>query len=399
MTNLSDIWTSSHCLSKSQLLNYIQQKLDRDEVYLVESHLNDCSLCSDALDGLMEEPVKTTETQLTEIKTDLEKKILEIHPLKKPALTNTGAKETPPHALTVKPQNRYRWVAAASIMLAIGLGGYSIYSFIKSQDQQLAQEKTPVETTDAGYQKTSDPNANEISSLKISPPEQPVVSPTPSSNTNTDTRFKSVPTSPVTVAANEKEHTEDISASPPAPAIAYTKLPESKKSIADDASIAKAESLEPAEGMSNYMDEKKAIQPQKEVLAKKKSYGGLSNSKPATSGNLRSNQLSYPAQPANMNNQESDLEEIATKDVSSNVNNYETAMQYYNAGEYKKSISYFEKALKNAEGTQKEDIQFQLAEAYLKAGMNRKAERMFERLANSTKYKSQANEKLRVMTK
>lgn len=90
------------------------------------------------------------------------------------------------------------------------------------------------------------------------------------------------------------------------------------------------------------MDEKKAIQPQKEVLAKKKSYGGLSDSKPATSGNQRSNQLSYPAQPANMNNQESDLEEIATKDVSINVNNYETAMQYYNAGEYKKSISYFE---------------------------------------------------------
>jgi tetratricopeptide (TPR) repeat protein len=407
MTNLSDIWTPSHCLSKSQLLNYIQQKLDRDEVYLVESHLNDCPLCSDALDGLMEEPIETTENQFADIKSDLEKRILERHPIRKTESNGIKTKEIKPPAMTARPQNRYRWMAAASILLVIGLGGYSIYSFIKSQDHQLAQDNTLIETSDATYKKTPDTNANEISSLRISPPDQAPPSVVQANKALPDARIKSIPVSPAPVAENEKQRSEDIAASPPVPDATYSKTPESKQKSADDESVAKNETFESADRMANYMEDKKFIQPQKEVLAKKSSNIGLSNSKLAAYNNLRSNQLNHPPQQnntysnnsANQNQQETMLEAANMKDASNNTDPYETAMQYYNAGQYRKSVTYFEKALKAAPQSQKEDIEFQLAEAYLKAGMNRKAEKLLEKLAAGTKYKSAADKKLQNLTK
>ncbi len=43
-------------------------------MYLVESHLNDCPMCSDALDGLMQADLMLTENHLKEIKVELEQK-------------------------------------------------------------------------------------------------------------------------------------------------------------------------------------------------------------------------------------------------------------------------------------------------------------------------------------
>jgi len=142
------------------------------------------------------------------------------------------------------------------------------------------------------------------------------------------------------------------------------------------------------------------------ALVKKSSSVGLSNSKP-TAFNQRSNQLSFPHQANNTNqynsyqyNETIDAENSsASKDTKQQQDNYAIALQYANSGEYRKSIPYFEKALKNKQGTEKEDIQFQLAQAYLKAGMNRKAQRLFETLAAGIKYKTQSEEKMRSISK
>lgn len=111
MSNYSNIWTPSSCISQSQLLNYIRQNLDRDEVYLVESHLNDCPICSDAIDSLMEADIQVTEQSLTDIKSDIEQRIFDRHPVTKSTpIVRMPFIETEQHkpVIVIKSTNRYR---------------------------------------------------------------------------------------------------------------------------------------------------------------------------------------------------------------------------------------------------------------------------------------------------
>ena len=134
MSDLSSIWTKSNCLSRNQLQQYLQQKLDREEEYLVESHLNDCSFCSDALEGLMHVEQEQASRHLDELKADFTKKLEAIKPEEKK--TKIVSLPTEPHAKPDSPAKsltsgkRFRWAYAASILLGVGLG-YSVFSFIK----------------------------------------------------------------------------------------------------------------------------------------------------------------------------------------------------------------------------------------------------------------------------
>ncbi|SFV27074.1 anti-sigma factor family protein [Thermoflavifilum thermophilum] len=46
------IFDSTHCLSPAQMIDYVRGKLSAEERYRVEAHLNSCSFCSEAVDGL-----------------------------------------------------------------------------------------------------------------------------------------------------------------------------------------------------------------------------------------------------------------------------------------------------------------------------------------------------------
>ena len=75
MSDLSSIFVHSHCVSKTQLLAYIRQKLDKEETHLVESHLNDCQFCNDALDALLEADMVQAEQDISDVKNELTKKL------------------------------------------------------------------------------------------------------------------------------------------------------------------------------------------------------------------------------------------------------------------------------------------------------------------------------------
>lgn len=49
---MSTIFTKSACLSRQRLEGYVQGTLDRPTVREVEHHLNDCPLCSQAVEGM-----------------------------------------------------------------------------------------------------------------------------------------------------------------------------------------------------------------------------------------------------------------------------------------------------------------------------------------------------------
>ena len=409
MSNYSNIWTPSSCISQSQLLNYIRQNLDRDEVYLVESHLNDCPICSDAIDSLMEADIQVTEQSLTDIQSDIEQRILDRHPVTKSTpIVRMPFIETEQHkpVIVIKSTNRYRWMVAASILLFMGLGGYSIYSFIKSQDHQLAHQTTAGNLKPVDYHKPIDTDANEIRQIKSkSPVNQPdVVASTPVS-THQEPSFKSIPIEPQSPPARAEQSDNQDVAKRETVATANDvaiQSPSNTKQSRDE----QEQMAAPISQANDYMEDKKAVEPYKEALVKKSSSVGLSNSKPAAF-NQRSNQLTYPHQSNNANQDNSyQLAETneaknskASKDTKQQQDNYEIALQYLNAGDYKNSIPYFEKALKNRQGNAKEDIQFQLAQAYLNAGMNRRAERLFKTLAAGIKYKAQSEEKLRSISK
>lgn len=409
MTNFSNIWTQSNCLSKSQLIGYIQQTLDRDEIYLVESHLNDCQICSDALDGLMEEDLEITQQHISAIKSTVEERIIALHTNEKSTFTsNQTTKKTSTNSgstLSVT-SGKYRWLVAASVLAFIALGGYSVYSFIRSQDQTLAQNKTSGDTKDAEYNKPALENDHEITTLKVNPPDENSAPPTdlkdekkerkedmatstkPSSQTN---EFKAVPAPPVQVQKTPvvgKDAPKQVERE----AIAQTEN-ESAKDL--------EKNIEPSQGMSNYEDDKKVYKPQQEeVVAKTKSKVGMSNSKQMPAAQ-NAKELSYPQQNdnnyySNQNANQANNEVYARKktETKTELSDYEKAMQAYNSGDYKESIRFFERALKSASGTQKEDIQYQLAQAYLKTGKENKAEKLFEILATGTKYKNEASQQL-----
>jgi hypothetical protein len=52
-TNLNkELFTETGCIDRSMLLNYRDGMLKRSDMHLVERHLVDCALCSEALEGL-----------------------------------------------------------------------------------------------------------------------------------------------------------------------------------------------------------------------------------------------------------------------------------------------------------------------------------------------------------
>ena len=49
---ISHIFSSSHCPSEKELLDYVKNRLFASKKHLVEAHLADCEMCSDYVDGL-----------------------------------------------------------------------------------------------------------------------------------------------------------------------------------------------------------------------------------------------------------------------------------------------------------------------------------------------------------
>ena len=47
-----EIFKTSDCVDKERLTKYVQGKMTNAEKHIVEKHLTDCELCSDAAEGL-----------------------------------------------------------------------------------------------------------------------------------------------------------------------------------------------------------------------------------------------------------------------------------------------------------------------------------------------------------
>lgn len=158
---LNNIYHPSNCLSQQQLFDYIDNKLNHQQKRLVEHHLLDCELCSDALEGLS--MLKNREIAFT--------------------ATQQLQAEFIPVDIKVIPLNwferNYKFMAAASILLLIGFGFY-FFQIVSTKETQVAEVVT--KSTNSEIEKSVQPitstkeTANKVLTEKqATPPTPPTI--------------------------------------------------------------------------------------------------------------------------------------------------------------------------------------------------------------------------------
>ncbi len=402
MSDYSSIFVHSSCVSKAQLVAYVQQKLDREEAYLVESHINDCQFCNDALDGLLEANLQNVENDLLATKSEL-KSTLFPAPLEEIASTpkNNNIRE-----FEISKKTFSRWLVAASVLLIIGLGGYSVFSYIKSTKKELAlkEGKSGGKSYDAKYSEPKG-DANEIVSLNVEENDTfrryASEKPEMKSKKRGEVSTNSAPDDKV--AQSTKLDAPAVS-NKAGSAVTEEAKPEKKEIAAAPTKTLVNEANEPevvatADNNVRAYEAEKAPAVVSKEIAKKKSAGGMKNE---NFNIARNNQLSYPKVANNNDNIETNRQqEVAVKaeaaldEEISEKSAFEKGMEFFNKKNYKKSISYFEKALKKASFAEREDILYHLALAYEYSGKNEKANELYATLSKSKKYQAEADRKLK----
>ncbi len=403
MSDYSSIFVPSSCVSKTQLLAYVQQKLDREEAYLVESHLNDCQFCSDALDGLLQADSQVAETDLKLAKDELSKKLFPVIVTETtPVEKNNNVRD-----FEISKKTFTRWLAAASILLIIGLGGYSVFSYIKSAKRELAlkEGKSDGKSFDAKYSKPEGVH-DEIVRIEVG-------------ENDTFRRYADEKgmnqTKKISEAIVSTENkTKKASVEEMAPPQAATKavgtadeVSQSEEKVATAApapmkpQVLESPEIEANQNLDNnvkaYESEKAPAALSKEI-AKKKSAGGLKNDNNFAQRNQLNNQYANNNNDNLERNRQQEVgngREQALDEVKADSSPFERGMASFNEKKYKKSISYFEKALKSAVGAEKEDIMYHLALAYEYTGKNEKANELYAALSRGKKYSMEADKKLR----
>ncbi len=416
MSNLTDILNKSNCLSKSQLFNYLQQKLERDEEYLVESHLNDCELCNTALEGLMHSDIEVAEQSLNDMKTVFEQKLILLNTTE--TIQKTDKKITPtnhPFKTELKPiagkKLNYRWAYAASILLVVGLG-YSVFSFIqKYNKKEVTQDiNTKVSSAETPYSKVPEDSNNELTHIQVNPEDinqldlKSIEKTTIESKTSeksiatTNSKRENIPNPTSTFKPPIVNKINDVT---------QEEISRAKDMVETRAANAAEnnQQIEPQSGMENYAKEEVDKRPVKTNLSEKTSSVGLKKKNSPTNYSPSTNQMNYPAQ-KNSNNEydnisSSNLQEKEQEKLSqtSEKSDLATAISSFNKGNYKKSIRQLERILPTSKGSEREDIIYYLALANEKIGHTNQAEKYYAQLSTSLKYKKQAKEVIEKMKK
>lgn len=375
MSAYRDLFSESKCLSRDQLVRYVYGKPDKEEIFLIESHLTDCELCSAAIDGLMERPESETLQELKKMKDQWEEKYNQL-----PKNNKTVLKATP---------SKNRWMIAASVIMLLGLAGFSVYSYYHHEKGNIAktEENKPSFTSHS----SSD---QEIKQIRVSPDDLKNSEKEAQIKVTKEDRSKSVVTqSNQTEVSAAKQNKTEFSP-PPVKAINI------QEHEAADGALATLEtpSSLPEENVIKEKDhlkeEMKAPQPATEI--RKNPVGGLSNGyKNATSKySPVLNQSNYYGQDNNYNqnvqpsyNSKKILETVSLTSLQEGI-------QLYQKGSFKKSIKMLKRSLDQSTGAELEDSHYYLALAYTQLGDHENAAVHYNWIKNIPRYSDVANKAL-----
>lgn len=399
MSELKNIWSHSACLSQSQLLQYLDNKLEREESYLVEAHLADCDFCSDAFDGWHALATGERYKLLEELKNESVVK-LEEHM----ALVNTGTIELQAHKGGKK---RNYWGAVAGLLLFILGGGAVVYSFYYNQ-QSLVQHDSVVIKTDKeeGIKSAISSSSPELTTLTVDDSAMPLksreteiiakndrnpqVAPTvppagyPVFQQQAEQALASLPDADLSkrIKGNESEKLKDVKTSDRGNALRESEIAHAPPVIAK-AENALSEDVGTMNTATQPAFKGKMEELNKELSPSKK----RTESKVVAVGSGRTSTAL------------SDAKEQSIDEEMTTLNHYDRAMDYYQSKDFKNSIRYFKKALRDKKGDNLEDIKYYMALAYQKLGNQKEAMALFEELSTGSKYKNAAKKALEAPTK
>lgn len=388
MNAYHDIFHDSHCLSKAQLLSYLKGTLDRDEIYTIETHLNSCDFCSEALDGLMQQPVQETELALKEIKTAFQEKVK----------TTTHPKV--PLKVT-KNSSRNRWMIAASVIGLLGLATFSVYSYLHSTSDHLTMDNKDSKTTEGAYRPV--PNqTGEITQIEVKPEDIKETSKEVKSTESLAAESNKVVTKKEEAPQEKdfKKTTEVISRNASSEDDLKEKYAETPvvNPVSNNAPEAVTEEVKmlKEDVSSNYKQYSVSKQETKApaFISKKTKAGGMENRNYLNNSNIPSNQNNNNY--GNTNEQKSSYDQIKTETEikASTTDLVSKAKSLYNKGKYKKAIASFKEALPSATPLQRNEIYYFLTACYVESGEQALAESCVNMISVTDKYYSEAQKLL-----
>lgn len=373
MSAYKNIFSESKCLSRNQLLGYLHGNLDSEEVYTIESHLNDCDLCSAAIDGLMERPEEETRQELQTMKQRWEEK------------WDTLPKTQRPLSLSSNRKNR--WMVAASALILLGLVGFSVYSYFHHEKGMLSKKETEIPALSS---KTN--SDNEINQIHVTPEDL---------KSNENQVVKAVPSidkkDPIGEISKTAIRQEAPVAAPPA-AIQASDIP----SINEEKN--KPESPKPIESevvqdvaVKDEHVRKETYQakvPEQKLL--KSSSVGLSNAYKSSSSKYSpvTNQSNYAGQENYNNTNVSNYNQKKLSFEPTEVSSLQKGIQLYNSGSYRKCIKWLRKSIDQSIGQDLEDMHYYLALSYTQIEEFDEAAVHYTWLKNIPRYSAIANQAL-----
>ncbi|MEZ5046760.1 MAG: tetratricopeptide repeat protein [Chitinophagaceae bacterium] len=395
MNKQSIIWNPGSCLSNKQLQQYLHQQIDKDELRMIEMHITDCPLCSDAIDALMAVPDSPQLVESIHDAIDKKVKTLQAEEQKKvkPHLTVTSKN------IKKEKQKNYKWIWAAASLFVFALGAYSIYytAYTPQTKNETAQVKNTIEQKE--YNRKDEPSSQELSTLQVpidsfargteSKPKEAEIA----TNTQIEkskiappmlTSNKNITTLPnpekVTTSVTQRDISEpikDVYTAPPTDKSEIAAIPEPKaKEMSAEEELVKEQVVRQVEA--------------KKPIEKSSSNGyGLSNkSKKALTTSPASNQLSYTQEIASNNDNASSYNEIQ------GLSNKQLGQQFFDEQNYSQAEKYLVKALRESNPKDQLELELLLAKCYLKQGKNKKATKLLEKLKQTAEYQSEAEKLL-----
>ncbi len=324
--NIENILKSGACISEETMLRYLDGKLSPLESHLVEKHLLECELCSDAFEGLQ----LIHRSNRKEIISGLNKKIDAL---------NQSSKRV---EAKIIPFNNYYRIAAV-IALFILFGGSYWYLKNMQQEKMMAQNDSGISKPDsASPQLTPQVNTDQKSSepTPAQPQKYSEAKNNMSQNTQTIlTESKDVPPaneienalSPIE-AAKQKAQEQTATG-----LITKTETPSDKQSLTKSSAPAAVTASQDAESKAKKEDG---------MSFKKNSSAGLSGD------------------PASL---------------------FKSIKKKYDSKKYSEAADDFEKLLKDSTTKFYDDAEWLLANCYMRVHKNAKARKLLMEIANSNR--------------
>ncbi|MFM2190197.1 MAG: hypothetical protein RL491_583 [Bacteroidota bacterium] len=304
-TNLNkELFSETGCIDSRMLLNYRDGILKRSDMHLVEKHLVDCALCSEALEGLSN--------------------------LRDDAVLNELSQHFNPQ--TGKSTTRtypFRYLAmAASLTAVIALSYFAIQQSKNATVQEQALNNSPIQMDE------SDSTVQPLSSFKpeTAPPSNTLVS----SETEIKNEAKTGTNKNIVVIKDNEAYPEDI----PAPTEEFKDITASGTSNNEGATLNMDENIDMnAELYTGSNDASSTSQ---------KSLDDVSLSKQVTIRGSRTPGASAPSAASNSNVANAEIAVVYDKTKSKKESASVDPYSQYNRGDYVNALNSFEARLKGS---------------------------------------------------